>query len=61
MSKTMIGVLKKPLIIETEVDGVSSIVVMPKGTVIEILMKESDYDFTTEQDIIDAINCFEEE
>jgi len=59
MKNTIIGILIKPLVLDTEMDGKPTILIMPKGMVIEILQKETDYNFTTDKDIIDAIELFE--
>lgn len=54
MGKVTIGKLKEMLVIETQVEGIDSIVVVPKGSVIEYC-SEDDWPHTnTSKDIMDA-------
>lgn len=55
MSKTTIGKLKEMLVMETEVDGEKSIVVIPKGLIVEV-SSDDDYPSTmNKKDLQDAV------
>lgn len=61
MGKTVIGKLEEMLVLETEQDGQPTIIVWPKGLIVEI-SSEDDYPETmTDKDVEDAVkylkNC----
>jgi len=60
MGKTTIGKLKEMLVIETQIDAETSIVVIPKGSIIEV-SSEDDYPHTTStMDIKEAVKYLKE-
>ena len=60
MGKTTIGELKEMLVLETQVDNDKSIVVIPKGSIIEV-SSEDDYPHTTStKDIKEAVKYLKE-
>jgi hypothetical protein len=54
MSNTVVGKLKEMLVLETDIDGEASIVVYPKGTVVEISSEETYPSYSKDKDFVEA-------
>lgn len=61
MSETVIGKLKEKLVIESEQDGQASIVVFPKGAIVEVSSENEYPHTTTDGDIKDAVDYLKEQ
>ena len=54
MGTTTIGKLKELLVLESEEEGEPAIIVMPRGTIIEVSSEEEYPSTTTQKDIEEA-------
>ena len=57
---TIVGKLLELLAVETEVDGVKSTVVIPKGTVVEVSSEDEYPSYCTDEDFEEAANYLKE-
>lgn len=55
MGKTTIGKLKEMLVLESEQDGEPTIIVIPKGCIVEVSSEEEYPDTVTDKDIEEAV------
>ena len=60
MGKAIIGRLLRPLVIETEVDGEESVVVVPRNCIIEYSSEEEYPHDVTDEDIKEAAQLLNE-
>jgi len=61
MSETIIGKLREKLVIETDQDGEPTIVVIPKGAIVEVSSEDEYPSTTTDEDIKDAVEYLKEQ
>jgi len=54
MGNTTVGKLKEILVLETELDGVETVMVYPRGTIVEVSSEEDYPSSSTDKDFDDA-------
>lgn len=55
MGKTTVGKLKEMLVLETEIDGESSVLVIPKGVIIEISSEDEYSSYMSDEDLKNVV------